>query len=355
MKKFFKEIILPYLALCIFVLTALAVNVKAQPIGTNFYFSGAYKLTEILPALCENCRLDVPSEFSDMEIFLSVKSQEKKDLQKAVKSALAGLGYRATITNKLIRIEKDEVKQVPYISCLDTNLYEIPEYTYKLRRQADSLKCYTNKLTAENRKVIDDSIKAVLPLEFHSYKLRYVTLYKKFADKMGVDWNEILASGNLTKYPRIYDKWSIIANETNDTTFSVRELSFAFDSSFTLDWGSEKQIEKSVTITDGILTTEKEWRKYGVQIEVTAHEKRVKLEYTFRNDDETTLSGQAVGESLDTLKVYGDYANKILHSDGLPLLQNIPIFGGFFKVEKTEKEVARFELYLIPIDKSSKK
>lgn len=355
MKKVFKEIIAPYIALAVFVIVAMCVNAKAQPIGTKFYFSGAYKLTEILPALCENCRLDVPPEFSDTEIFLAVKSQEKKDLQNAVKSALAGLGYRATITNKLIRIEKTEIKLVPYVSCLDTNLYEIPENTYKLRKYSDSLKCVTHKLTEIQRKEKDDSLKAVQPLEFHSYKLRYVTLYKKFADKMGVDWNEILASGDVRKYPRIYDKWSIIANETNDTAFSVRELSFAFDSSFVLDWGNEKQIEKSVTISDGILTTDKEWRKYGVQINVTAHDKRVKLEYTFRNDDETTLSGQAVGGNLDTLKVYGDYANKILHSDGLPLLQNIPIFGNFFKVENTEKEIARFELYLIPVEMSSKK
>lgn len=355
MKKFLKEIVAPYIALAVFVIVAMCVNAKAQPIGTKFYFSGAYKLTEILPALCENCRLDVPPEFSDTEIFLAVKSQEKKDLQNAVKSALAGLGYRATITNKLIRIEKDETKLVPYVSCLDTNLYEIPETSYKLRKYADSLKCITHKLSESERKKTEDSLRAIPPLVFHSYKLRYITLYKKFADKMGVDWNEILASGDLRKYPRIYDKWSIIANETNDTTFSVRELSFAFDSSFTLDWGSEKQIEKSVTISDGLLTTEKEWRKYGVQIEVTAHDSRVKLEYTFRNDDETTLSGQAVGGNLDTLKVYGDYANKILHSDGLPLLQNIPIFGNFFKVENTEKEIARFELYLIPVEMSSKK
>lgn len=354
MKKFFKEIIAPYIALAVFVIVAMAVNAKAQPIGTKFYFSGAYKLTEILPALCENCRLDVPPEFSETEIFLAVKSQEKKDLQSAVKSALAGLGYRATITNKLIKIEKSEIKLVPYVSCLDTNLYEIPENSYKLRNYADSLKCFTHKLNEQSRKEKEDSLKAILPLDFKSYKLRYVTLYKKFADKMGVDWNEILMSGDLRSYPKIYDKWSIIANETNDTTFSVREISFTFDSTFSLDWGSEKQYEKSTSITDGILTTEKEWRKYGVQINLSANRTKVKLEYTFRNDDETTLSGQAVGTHVDTLKVYGDYANKILHSDGLPIIQRIPIIGNFFKVEKTEKENARFELYLIPVEKSSK-
>ena len=172
---------------------------------------------------------------------------------------------------------------------------------------------------------------------------------------MGVDWSEILASGSLRTYPKIYDKWAVVANETNDTTFSIREISFSFDSSFALNWGSEKQIETSTTIQDGFLTSEKEWRKYGVQINLTATNSRIKMDYTFRNDDETSLNGGVGGSKNDTLKVYGDYANKILHSDGLPLLQNIPIFGNFFKVEVTEKEIARFELYLIPVEKSSKK
>lgn len=354
MKNFFKEIILPYLALCVFVLCAFAVNCKGSPVETRFYFAGAYKLTEILPSLCTNCRLDVPAEFSDLEIFLSVSSQDKKDLQKSVKSALSGMGYNAIITDKLIKIEKKEIRLVPYVSCLDTNLYEIPENTYKLRRYSDSLKCDSRISSLKETQIIKDSLLSVPALPYLSYKLRYVTLYKKFADRMGVDWSEILASGSLRTYPKIYDKWAIVANETNDTTFSIREISFSFDSSFALNWGSEKQIETSTTIQDGFLTSEKEWRKYGVQINLTATDSRIKMDYTFRNDDETSLNGGVGGSKNDTLKVYGDYTNKVLNSSGVPIISRIPFIGNLFKVESVVKEIARFELYLIPIQNSSK-
>lgn len=347
-KMFGWRALLPYMGVAALVLVALT-KAQAQEIRQpNYVFSGLYQVSEILPAYCENCYLGLPVEYLETSLVLAVKTDNKEDLFQAIQNASRANGWALTRKGKTIKAERIEDKGVAFLSKIDTSVKRVATDEIVLHRLADSLKAVSMNLA----KFHQDSIASIPPLDFQNYKLIYVAYSKSFAEKLGVSWREILAQGDLRSVPKFYDNWQLYATENNDTAFNKQELFFAIDSSLSLSWGAEKQVAEKVYTNDGIIEREYEWRKYGLEVNLTRDEKRVKMTYTFRNDDgtETTLSGSAVGNSRDTLKLVGTYRTEQEQIIGVPFLAKIPILGHLFQTTQTDTDIKRFELFLIPRD-----
>ena len=341
-RSFRPRSLLPYLG--VLFLLVLVWKVDAQ----NLYeFSGVYKVSEILPSYCTNCALSLPSDYLETQVVLSVRSDNKKELWNALKSASLANGWLLVRKGSVIQATRQEDKGKIFVSCLDSLVYRVPSDEYPYRLRADSMKCVSR-----------DSLRSLptpplpslpSPLGFRRYRLEYVAFNKSFSDKMGVQWRQILVSGNLKSMPTFYDEWQLWAVENNDTNFTRRTLEFAIDSTINIDWGNERQVpEKTYSQDGGIVATNYEWRKYGISIKVIRNEHRISLEYVVRNEDNGTLNGRAVGHSGDTLATNGTYRLVQDISEGLPLLSRIPYIGALFSVKQTITDYKHFEIRLFP-------
>ena len=149
-----------------------------------------------------------------------------------------------------------------------------------------------------------------------------------------------------------FDSWTSAAVESNDTSFSYRSVSFALDSSIVLNWGTEEQAQLRTFNDNGIISTEYEWRKYGLEITIKGPKfTGSPLDYVFREKDANTtiLSGSVVGSPGDTLVISGDYQQMRDINRGVPGLSRIPFFFvcSFSEVDKVA-ENRKFYIYLIP-------
>ena len=93
--------------------------------------------------------------------------------------------------------------------------------------------------------------------------------------------------GRVVTYNRfkIFDSWRLFATENNDTTYNERRLIFTLDTNISVDWGSEEQTMQKSYLTDGIVTQDYEWRKYGLIVKIHRDGQRVKMDYIFRDKD----------------------------------------------------------------------
>ena len=223
-----------------------------------------------------------------------------------------------------------------------------------LCRERDSLQAL-----AREKAVIDsirlDSSRAA-KLDFANYQLRYYSYNKSFTDKLGVSWGSVLAAGNLHDKIKFFDDWQIIAQQTNDTTYTARTVEFSVDSLLSLDWGSEEQTLKQSFVNDGVTTSNYEWRKYGLLVVVKRDGRRVKMDYVFRDKDNSVsvLQGSVIGVDGDTLRLVGDYTLNRQVQTGVPFFSSIPVLGELFKTTSVVNDKRAFELYLLPKEPKSK-
>ena len=78
-----------------------------------------------------------------------------------------------------------------------------------------------------------------------------ILLLKNFADKLGVEWSEVLAIGDLPNHLKLLDSWSFFATQTNDTAYTRRQINLSVDSIVTIDWGTEEQTLVNSLIGEG--------------------------------------------------------------------------------------------------------
>lgn len=350
-RSFRPRSLLPYIGIIVLALCVWKVDAKENDSANLYEFAGVYTVAEVLPAYCTNCALSLPSEYLQTSVVLSVRSDKKKELWNALKSASLANGWLLTKQGNTIKAQRQEDNGKIYISCLDSSVQRVPSDEFLYRIKADSLKCASR----DSLRALADSLGALpppplpSPLPFQTYKLEYIAYNKTFSDKMGVEWRQIIASGNLKKMPSFYDKWQMWAVENNDTNFTRRTLEFALDTSINIDWGNEKQVpEKTYSEDGGIVATNYEWRKYGISIKVKRQGDKITLDYTVRNEDNGTLNGRAVGNASDTLTTNGTYRTTQEISEGLPLLSRIPLIGALFSVNQTLTDYKHFQIYLFP-------
>ncbi len=345
-----------YLAIAIIFLAILFFVARLH--AGQFEFKGLYTVEQVVTTYCDSCYLELPPDFLKSEIVLGITTDDEKAFLKALKSSSRALGWSLDVARngQLKAKPLDNVGNLVFISCMDKTPHNVPSYLYNASVKADMLQCAErDSLRALAREIarIDsvrrDSISRQR-LDFKGYRLKYYAYSKSFSDRYGVEWSQLLASGNLRGKLKLFDDWRIVASETNDTTFTARMVEFSVDSSLSLDWGSEEQTLKQTFINDGITTQDYEWRKYGLLINVKRDGQRVRMDYVFRDKDNSVsvLQGSVIGLEGDTLRLVGDYSVTRNVSSGVPFISSVPVLGNLFKVENIIVDNRAFELYLLP-------
>lgn len=348
------------------VLLVLIFSTKAY--SANYEYKGVFPTQNVILEFCDDCWLELPPDYLQTQLVLNVTTDDIKGLFKAIQKSSQAQGWNLTRNGKSLKAEPiQNVGSLVYISCMDKQPHNVEKYLYSASIKADSIQCANRdsiNLYEKNRidsihnyqQYIQDSIANIPPLNFQSYELRYYSYSKSFTDKMGFEWSEILSIGNLHDRFRIFDNWRLFATSNNDTTYNERRLIFTLDTNIAVDWGSEEQAIQKTYQTDGVITQDYEWRKYGLIVKIQRDGQRVKMNYIFRDKDNSVsvLQGSVVGTDSDTLRLFGDYMAKREINSGLPLLSKIPILNLFVATQQTVNDIKAFELYLIPVTKEQK-
>ena len=272
----------------------------------QYVFKGVYNVQDVLVNYCDDCFLQLPPDYLSSQIVLSVTTDSAKAFVKSLQTSSRAIGWELTITKDgIFKAEPlQNVENLVYISCMDLLPKNVPKYLYSASVKADRLQCAKRDSLdglARSRAVRDsmerDSLSKIPPLSFGNYELKYYAYSKSFTDRMGVDWQTVLAGGNLRGRLQFFDDWRIHATRNNDTAFTERSLLFSVDSSIAIDWGSEEQTLKQTFVNDGVTTQDYEWRKYGMIVSVKRDGKRVSMDYTFRDKENSVsvLHGSIIG------------------------------------------------------------
>lgn len=338
----------------LFAITLFVVRANAQ----QFVYKGVYNVQTIIVNYCDDCFLELPPDYLNSDIVMSVQTDETKNFIKALQTSSRAIGWELTIgkDGKFKAQPVQNADNMVYISCLDNQPKNVPRYLYSASVNSDKLQCaQRDSLQIEQRKkFVHDSLRSdslsKIKLDFANYQLRYFAYSKSFTDKLGFDWEFILANGNLHNKIKFFDDWRFVAQQTNDTSFTSRSVEFSVDSSLSLDWGSEEQTLKQTFVNNGVTTQDYEWRKYGLLINVKRDGKRVIMNYVFRDKDNSisVLQGSVIGTDGDTLRLIGEYTLNRNVEMGVPFISSVPILGEIFKSRQNIVDNRAFELYLLP-------
>lgn len=349
-------------------LVAIVLLCSNRANAAQYEYKGVFPTQNVIMEYCDDCWLELPPDFLMTSVVLNVTTDSHQQLFKAIQKSATAQGWNLTLQGKTMKAEPiQNIGSLVYISCMDNQPHNVEKYLYAASIKADSIQCAKRDSVTLRQQIVTDSLAAraqfvkdslsrIPPLEFGHYELRYYAYSKSFTDKLGFEWNQILAEGNLHNRFRVLDSWRLFATENNDTTYNERRLVFSLDTTISVDWGSEEQTMQKSYLTDGIVTQDYEWRKYGLIVKIMRDGRRVKLDYTFRDKDNSVsvLQGSVVGNDTDTLRLFGDYMAKREINNGLPWLSKIPILNWFVATQQTINDLKGFELYLVPITSEQK-
>lgn len=352
-------------SLVISIITLSIMLFATRCVAAQFLYKGVYPVEAVFTNLCENCFLKLPPEYLQSSITLSVNTDNVKQLERALVEASAAVGWELKKTRDGWRAEPVQNDgNLVFISCLTSEPVNVPRYLYGYSVRSDSMKCAARDSVRRYTDSVEvvrvhkaDSIAALPPLDYRHYELRYYSYSQSFADKMGVEWPSTWALGNLHDKLEVFDDWSIVATATNDTSFTNRRLLFSLDSTLSVDWGSEEQTLKKTFVNDGVTTSDYEWRKYGLIVQVKRDGRRTSMQYTFRDKSSgvSLLQGSAIGGEADTIRMQGTYTAKRIVTHGIPFLSSLPIIGYLFGTDEAQTEQRAFELYLVPVNNEYKR
>lgn len=330
----------------------------------QYEYKGVYPAQAIFTNLCENCFLELPAEFLQTSLVLSVSTDKVKTLERALVSSAKSAGWALTKRGNTWSAEPVQNEgSLVYISCLTDEPVNVPKYLYTYAIRSDSIRCARRDSIAR----VQDSVKvfeksrndslAQVRLPFGNYELRYYSFTKNFTDKLGVEFNGVIAHGNLHDKFHWFDDWKLHASEMNDTSFTYRQINVAFDSSLSVDWGTEEQTLKTTYVTsNGVVNSDYEWRKYGLIVKLEKDFEKVRISYVFRDKEQniSVLQGSAVGTLGDTLMVSGEYTTQREVTIGIPFLCRIPLLKYLVSTEQVLTDIKHFELYLVPTEPRNK-
>ena len=324
----------------------------------NFTYKGTYTAEQVFTTFCDSCFLQLPPEFLQTNLVLSVSTDDVKKFERALVAASRANGWLLSRRGTSWRAEPEQNNgNLVYISCLTNEPVNVPKYLYSWAIKSDSIKCYLKKQEQIKQdslykleQIKNDSLSKI-SLGYTNYELRYYSFTRNFADKLGIEWSEVLAVGDLPKHWELLDSWSLFATQTNDTAYTRRQVNLSVDSVATIDWGTEEQTLTNSLVSDGgVVSNNYEWRKYGLIITITRTETKTTLQYIFRDKENgvSLLQGSAVSAVGDTIRVSGQYiANRVVNK-GVPLLSSLPLVGFLFETQQNMSDLKNFELYLIP-------
>lgn len=343
---------------CVVSLAVLLLVMRCE--AQQYEYKGVYPAQAIFTNICENCYLELPAEFLQTSLVLSVSTDKVKTLERALVSSAKSAGWVLTKRGNTWSAEPVQNEgSLVFISCMSSEPVNVPKYLYTYAIRSDSIRCARRDSIARVQdsvksfeKRLNDSLSQVR-LPFGNYELRYYSFTKNFADKLGVEFGGIIAEGNLHDKFRIYDDWKFHASETNDTSFTYRQINVAFDSTLSVDWGTEEQTLRTTYVTsNGVVNTDYEWRKYGLIVSLEKDFEKVRLSYVFRDKEQniSVLQGSAVGTIGDTLLVSGEYTTQREVTIGIPFLCRVPLLKHLVSTEQVLTDIKHFELYLVPTE-----
>lgn len=305
--------------------------------GFDFEFSGVYTWGEVITSLCREgwCRTQLPKEFYNLSVPLSVYEHNFNDAFKALSMQAKADGYRLTKTGKkkpfVVSAELDVDRSATYISCLDTAVHSVPSVDLYRYVRADSIRCAARDGIVP---VSDSSLSVV------RYRVNFYVVSSTFLQTIGVDWTSIWASGDLTSMPKFITDWTLRAVSSDDSTAEFRSIEVDLDSSTTLHWGSQKKEEKSTVVySNGVAQNDYEWKDYGLTLSLMRVPSGIRAEYQLaqRDENNSILSGSFGGSGSYNITTFGVYDSYQHIVTGIPFLRSIPVIGLLFGRDGIDK------------------
>lgn len=357
------------MALLLLVLAVSAsANDKTPPVDERpmppfeFELSGVFTWGEVITNLCRGgwCRSQLPREFYEMKVPLSVYEHDFENAFKALSMQARADGYVLRKKGSRLPIhvyaELDEEKSLSYVSCVDTTVKTVPVRDYRKYVYADSLKCLSKgqKNRLDSLKSYNDSL--VVPSS--RYRVSFYVVSSSYVQSLGVDWTVIWARGDLVHLPSFITDWTLKAVADQDTSAEFRSVELDVDTMATLHWGSQRKEEKSiVTYSNGVSQQDYEWKNYGLTLSLSRSKKGgIRGEYTLaqRDENNSVLSGNFGGGDVDqdSIVAYGVYDSYQVKHVGVPFLSSVPLLGNLFGYETTDKVKSFFviEIYKVLAD-----
>ena len=118
-------------AIIIIMALVLAFFVR-ESCAQQYEYKGVYTLKTVFTNYCENCYLELPPDYLNSEVVLSVSTDDSTKLFKALQTSSKALGWN------LSRGQRGQFKAEPienvgmlvYISCMDNQPKNVPKYLY---------------------------------------------------------------------------------------------------------------------------------------------------------------------------------------------------------------------------------
>lgn len=259
-------------------------------------YQGNYVLGDLLSDLCSRtgCSLGLSGDVVELPVTLSVKTNSPQTLLSALRLSVAASGYylSGTLDGRL-SIVKDLTADVSVFIDCNNQVQVVPKLQLSTYKKADSLRC-----------VLPESVPVRWRFDFMSVSEQALKNY-------GFDVSHPLAYGDISfTHPvdnsHLANSWNFDYLATQDSLFEHRSVSFDLDSTVSFSWGVQKQIVSNVVINNGIQTNNYEWRQYGLDISISNYPK-MKMAYTLRSPDESTVSGSSMLGQDSTILVVASY------------------------------------------------
>lgn len=324
----------------------------------SYTFNGVYTYAQVMGTTCEGCMFDVPSEIMD-EKFIMNFSGTSSEVYKYIQSSLNGRNYKMTKNGNKIKVRPIEESQESAFIDKDGLVQIVPQKYKTLYVTADSIqKSVRDSIRLTERKIVDsleqqkkDSLSKITQKRIRKFELQFIQMDRNFIRNMGVNWSEILASGNLRGRLKLFDDWEVRANEINDTSFIRRKITLYVDTLAEISWGNESnEVEKTYN-DNGIVTQEYKYRQYGITTELEIKDSTYKLNYAVRNNDDlhTNFTANTTGNLKDTLELNGEMVRNVQRVQGVPFLSDIPLLGYLFRKDVKENVKSIYYVVCIPV------
>ena len=160
----------------------------------DFQYKGIYTAEQVFTTYCDSCYLELPAEYLQTNLVLSVQTNDKKTFERALIAASRGNGWTLSKRGSSWRAEPEQNNgNLVYISCLTNEPVNVPKYLYHWAIKSDSIKCYMRNLEQAKQdslykleQIKQDSLYKIndslskIKLSYIQYELRYYSFTKKF-------------------------------------------------------------------------------------------------------------------------------------------------------------------------------
>ncbi len=322
----------------------------------DYAFSGFYSWGEVLAMLCERgkCRLSLPTDFYGLHVPLAIYEKDFKSAFRALKLQASADGWDLTLSGKTLSARRSIAVDSAYtfVSCLDSSVVSVPRRDWQTYVRSDSLRCLSmhekERFHADSVKHYKDSL--LHGYDLRNYQLEYYSYSSMLLEQWGIKWSDVLASGDFFSKPDIPLGWAIQAMGTMDSLFVFRSVQFRIDSTLSLTWGNTASEMDKVFNDNGVVTTSYADKDYGMTINLQRSENRLKIDYSFTQNDDTKqkISGASSALLGDTLLVVGYYKSRNNDYRYVPFLGHVPVLGYLFRWREYTDDVKFFVLRCIP-------